>query len=74
MLRFKVSGMSCGHCAGTVTKAVKGVDQTASVEIDLQAGAVTVHSGADAAKLAEAIDLATRSRSRSPDLAAGGAA
>jgi len=58
MLRFKVSGMRCGHCAETVTKAVKHVDPTAAVDIDLPTGAVTVRSCASAAKLAAAIEAA----------------
>ena len=42
MQSFKVSGMTCGHCVRAVTDAIKGVDATVSVDIDLDAGRVIV--------------------------------
>lgn len=53
--RFRVVGMSCGHCIRTVTEAVHEVDQTAQVQVDLPTGTVTVQSGADPAMLGAAI-------------------
>ncbi len=53
--RFKVSGMSCGHCVRSVTEAVHGVDPAAAVEVDLAGGIVMVRGFADAAKLSAAI-------------------
>lgn len=53
--RFKVVGMSCGHCVRVVTEAVHEVDQEARVQVDLPTGTVTVQSGADAAKPGAAI-------------------
>ena len=35
MLTFRVDDMTCGHCASTITKAVRAVDAGAKVEIDL---------------------------------------
>ena len=35
MFQLIVSDMTCGHCAGTVTKALKGADPQARVEISL---------------------------------------
>ena len=58
MLRFKVGGMSCGHCVQAVTKAVKAVDGQASVDVDLARGEVAVDSSADAARIARAIEAA----------------
>ena len=56
MLTFEVNDMTCGHCASTITKAVKAVDRGARVEIDLHAHRVQVESAAaDATELAEAI-------------------
>jgi copper chaperone len=56
MLTFEVNDMTCGHCASTITKAVKAVDRVARVEIDLNAHRVQVESAAaDATELAEAI-------------------
>ena len=35
MIEFQVNDMTCGHCAGVITKAVAEVDAAAKVEIDL---------------------------------------
>ena len=45
MLRFKVSGMSCAHCARAVTEAIAAVDPGAAVEVDVAAGLVVVQGG-----------------------------
>lgn len=42
MLKLKVSGMTCGGCAKSVTNAVKKVAPAADVNVDLKAGEVTV--------------------------------
>jgi copper chaperone len=55
MTSFKVSDMTCGHCAGTVEKAVKSVDAGASVKVDLGSKRVDIDSAAPAARFAEAI-------------------
>lgn len=33
--RFRIEDMTCGHCVARVTKAVRGADPDASVDIDL---------------------------------------
>lgn len=53
---FEVQGMSCGHCVGAVTQAVKGVDPAAEVKVDLASGKVEVRSDEDRAALAKAIE------------------
>jgi len=58
MIELTVDGMSCGHCAGRVTKAVQELDAAAKVEIDLATKRVTVDSGVEAARIAQAIDAA----------------
>ena len=35
MIEFQVSDMTCGHCAGVITKAVAEIDAAAKVDIDL---------------------------------------
>jgi copper chaperone len=55
MYQFNVSDMTCGHCVSTVTKAVKGVDSRASVEISLAERRVTVRSSLSQQEIAEAI-------------------
>jgi len=53
---FEVKDMTCSHCAGTITDAVKALDAAADVQIDLPTHRVRVDSvGADAARLADAI-------------------
>ncbi len=40
---LKVSGMSCEHCAGTVTKALQGLKGVKKANVDLQKGLVEVN-------------------------------
>jgi copper chaperone len=44
MIELKVTGMSCQHCVGAVTRAVHEVDAAAAVNVDLAAGRVTIDS------------------------------
>ncbi|HSV48641.1 MAG TPA: heavy-metal-associated domain-containing protein [Ramlibacter sp.] len=55
MLEFKLPAMSCGHCASSVTEAVKSVDPQARVEVDLESKQVKVESTGDRASLAQAL-------------------
>jgi copper chaperone len=55
MITFQVNDMTCGHCVSTVTKAVKGLDATAQVDIDLAAHKVKVESARPAGEVAAAI-------------------
>ena len=58
MLKLNVPDMTCGHCAGVVTKAVQSVDAGARVDIDLKSQTVSIETSADAAKVAQALDTA----------------
>ena len=58
MHRFKVSGMSCGHCVGAVTAAIRAEDQAAHVEVDLGSAQVTVTSKLAKEQIARAIEAA----------------
>lgn len=59
MLAFQVNDMTCGHCASTITKAVKVNDKDAKVTIDLAKRLVMVEpTEADADDLREAIAAA----------------
>jgi copper chaperone len=53
---FQVQGMSCSHCVGAVTEAVKSVDPQAEVQVDLATGKVDVQSQQDHAAIARAIE------------------
>jgi Copper chaperone len=55
MYEFKVDDMTCGHCAATVEKAVKGVDANAEIKIDVSNRAVRVRSDKPAEVIAGAI-------------------
>ncbi|MCY4755033.1 heavy-metal-associated domain-containing protein [Pelomonas aquatica] len=56
MIDFEVRDMSCGHCVGAITQALKAVDGDAEVQIDLGTHRVQVEAGsASAQELAEAI-------------------
>lgn len=58
MLKLNVPDMTCGHCAGTVTKVVKSVDAGAEISIDLPTQTVTIGSPAAAEKFRSAMDAA----------------
>ena len=56
MITFEVNDMTCGHCVSTITKALKGTDKDAKIQIDLATHHVQVEPvSADAEELAEAI-------------------
>jgi copper chaperone len=56
MITFEVRDMTCGHCASTITKALKAADRDAKVQIDLATHRVQVEpASADAEELADAI-------------------
>ena len=56
MLTFRVDDMTCGHCASTITKAVRVVDAGAKVEIDLAQHLVRIDpTERDEVELSEAI-------------------
>ncbi|MGQ3027834.1 MAG: heavy-metal-associated domain-containing protein [Ferrovibrionaceae bacterium] len=46
MLHLEVSGMTCGGCARSVTRAVQAVPGVSQVAVDLAAATVTVEGGA----------------------------
>jgi copper chaperone len=55
MYKFNVPDMTCGHCAGTVQRAVKLVDAQAEVAVDLGRKLVEVRSSAPQERIGEAI-------------------
>lgn len=58
MIEFQVSGMSCGGCVASITRAVKSVDAGAEVNADLAGQKVSVVSGVPAEQLKLAIEEA----------------
>lgn len=59
MQAFRVDDMTCGHCASTITKALKETDPNARVTIDLGQHLVMVEpTEADTQELSNAISEA----------------
>jgi len=44
MIEFEVKDMTCGHCVGTITKALQSVDGHARFTIDRAKRLVTIES------------------------------
>lgn len=63
MIVFNVSDMTYGHCVGVITKAVQGVDPSASVKADLSTHRVEIH---DASISAQAFAQAIRDEGYTP--------
>lgn len=55
MTKLKVSDMTCGHCAGVITEAVKGVDPSATVSVDVMSKSVSISSSTDVQRFVAAI-------------------
>jgi copper chaperone len=55
MYQFTVSDMTCGHCASTITRAVKQADPQAKVEVLLADKRVRVESALSQAEVAREI-------------------
>ena len=55
MLKINVKGMTCGHCAQTVTKAVEAVPAVERAVVDLKTGEVAVEGNADEGAVRQAI-------------------
>ena len=41
---YTVTGMTCGHCASSVTEEISEIDGVRDVDVDLETGAVSVTS------------------------------
>ena len=55
MLELHIPDMSCGHCKKTIQNAVQAVDQSATVEFEMDSRHVKIKSGADSAVLIDAL-------------------
>ena len=58
MLNLKIPDMTCGHCAGVVTKAVQSVDAGADITVDLKTRTVAIDSKADPLAITDALEVA----------------
>ncbi|MCC8401373.1 cation transporter [Paraburkholderia sp. MMS20-SJTN17] len=57
-IELHVEGMSCQHCVGAVTSAIREHDAAAQVQVDLATGRVVVDSTQTVDALKHAIDEA----------------
>jgi copper chaperone len=55
MMKFSIPDMSCGHCSGVITKAIKEIDSAATIDFDMAARTATINSSADQATVREAL-------------------
>jgi copper chaperone len=55
MIEIKVPDMTCGHCASTITRAVKELDAGATLDISLAEHLVRIDSKASSEALQRAI-------------------
>ena len=58
MFELNVASMTCGHCVGAVTRAVKSIDPEAQVEVDLSKRKVKVESIKDRQAIVKALEVA----------------
>ena len=58
MIKFNVPDMSCGHCAGVITQALKALDPQLTLDFDMPARTLQVQSGQPAEALLRALDAA----------------
>ena len=58
MLNLKVPDMTCGDCADVVRRAVRSVDSSATLDIDLASQLVSIMTSADPAEVTQALDAA----------------
>jgi copper chaperone len=63
MLKFDINDMTCGHCASTIARAIREVDDKASPDFDVAKRVVRV-AGSDASE--EEFIAAIRSAGYSP--------
>lgn len=56
MLELKVSGMTCGGCVKSVTRAVKALDADADVKVDLASGRVSIDGEVSEQDVIRALD------------------
>lgn len=54
-IHLKISGMSCGHCSASATKALEAVEGVDSVAVNLEPGGAVIIGSASAKSLVAAV-------------------
>lgn len=57
-MEFNIQTMTCGGCAGRITKAIQTVDPKANVSVDLPSHRIVVQSHMDRPALVQALTKA----------------
>ena len=55
MQRYRVSGMTCGHCSKSVTRSVEALSSVERALVDLDQGELTVEGTADEQEIRQAV-------------------
>ena len=58
MQTYRISGMTCGHCAQTVTRAVEALSSVERALVDLERGEMTVDGEAEEQAIHQAVEKA----------------
>lgn len=54
-MKLHIANMTCGGCARGVTASIKGIDEHATVDVNLDSKIVTVDTSASSDKIIEAL-------------------
>ena len=57
-VEIEITGMTCGHCAASITKELSAVPGTQVLEVNHQTGKAVIEGGASEEELTAAIDRA----------------
>lgn len=63
-MKFRIEGMTCGHCVSTLSRAIQSVDPAAKVNAQLAEKLLSVSSTAAIDQLQRAIEAAGYSAQR----------
>lgn len=58
MMKLQVSGMTCGGCARSITRAIEALPLVERALVDLKTGEVTVEGTADEQAVRQAVEEA----------------
>lgn len=56
MYEFKVSGMTCGSCVGSISNAIRSLDPKAEIDVDMESQKVKVKSAKAEAEIQSTIE------------------
>ena len=56
MTKLTIPDMSCGHCAGVITKALKELDRDATIAFDMPAHTVELNTSAPLEEVVAALE------------------